>query len=398
MSYTSWEFAGIIRKGWVIMTLILSGVLIACLLLAFMAALKGRSHRVTSSGGALSGNPAQGLIKASFMLKKDPDPATIDPETQAVLKLYPIFRNIPYSPVIEGKWPMSPDAIDKTLKKTIEERIPTPGPIQNSSVRLLNLLKDPESNPSEITSIVSTSPVFSAKILQSVNSAFFSLGRKMTSVGRAITLLGYNNVRSLVLQDAMQGMIPRGPFTTSARYYRIWVHSAIVSACAGYLGKKIFGLSEYDLATMGLLHDIGKYFFTNLDYVPASHQDLPAIVLEEESYGVNHAVLGSIAARNWQLSDPIADAVAYHHHPTFLPPESIPEEYARYSFILCLSDLVGKLLDYSEETKDILPIRDEYFDTWGIKKDLTQLITPVLIKEAHKARFVVESYVNVKPV
>ncbi len=379
------------------MTLILSGVLIACLFLAFMAALKGRSHRVTSGGGVSAG-PAQGLIKASFMLKKEPDPAMMDPETEAVLKLYPVLRNIPYSPVAEGNWPMSPDAVDKTLKKTIQERIPTPGPIRNSSVRLLNLLKDPESNPSEITSIVSTNPVFSAKILQSVNSAFFSLDHKMTSVGRAITLLGYNNVRSLILQDAMQGMIPRRTFANPAGYYRIWVHSAIVSACAGYLGKKIFGLPEYDLATMGLLHDIGKYFFNILDYVPASHQDLPAIVQEEESYGVNHALLGSIAAKNWQLSDPIADAVAYHHHPTFLPPQSIPEEYAKYSFIICLSDLVGKLLDYDQEEKEILPIRDEYFETWGLKNDVARLITPLLIKEAHKARFIVESYVNVKPV
>jgi HD-like signal output (HDOD) protein len=317
-----------------------------------------------------------------------------DPETEAVLKAYPIFRSVPYSPVVEGAWPMSPDRIDGGLKERIEERVSSLGPIKTNSVKLLNLLKDPSSNPGEITAVVSTNPGFSAKILQSANSAYFNLPQKITSVGRAITHLGYNNVRSLVLQDALQGVLPKDSSMDSKTRIKIWVHSAIVSVCAGYLGKKIFTFSEYDLATMGLLHDIGKYFIPDAAEEALIDPNLPLVGREEMSYGMNHATLGSIVVRHWQLSDVISRAIGYHHHPTFLPPETIPGEYVKYSFVICLSDLIGKLLDYDGENSDILPLRDEYYTTFALPKDPAELITQALLKEVEKTRLTVTSYVT----
>ena len=316
-----------------------------------------------------------------------------DPETEAVFKAYPIFANIPYSPVVEGAWPMSPDKVDAGLKARIEERVSSLGPIKTNSVKLLNLLKDPASNPGEITNVVSTNPGFSAKILQSANSAYFNLPQKITSVGRAITHLGYNNVRSLVLQDALQSMLPGDGRIDSGTRMKVWVHSAIVSVCAGYLGKKIFAFSEYDLATMGLLHDIGKYFIPDT----ASDIDaagLPLVGREEMSYGMNHAVMGSIVVRHWQLSDVISRAIGYHHHPTFLPPDTIPGEYVKYSFIICLSDLLGKLLDYDSQDTDILPLREEYYTTFRLPGNPAELVTQALIKEVDKTRLTVKSYIS----
>jgi HD-like signal output (HDOD) protein len=375
------------------MTFVALGFVAVCLLGVLLFVLK-------RGGNNSDASDYKRRIQAQRQRKPPKTPKTVtrsgkeDPETEAVLNAYPIFRAIPYGPVVEGAWPMSPDRIDAGLKERIEERVSSLGPIKTNSVKLLNLLKDPSSDPREITAVVSTNPGFSAKILQSANSAYFNLPQKITSVGRAITHLGYNNVRSLVLQDALQGILPKDNSMNSETRIKIWVHSAIVSVCAGYLGKKIFTFSEYDLATMGLLHDIGKYFIPGALQDAVIDPNLPLVGREEMSYGVNHATLGSVVVRHWQLSEVISRAIGYHHHPTFLPPDTIPGEYVKYSFIICLSDLIGKLLDYDEKDSDILPLRDEYYATFDLPKDPSELITQALIKEVEKTRLTVTSYIS----
>jgi HD-like signal output (HDOD) protein len=375
------------------MTFLALGIAAGCLLGLLLFVLKKRRNDSKPSGrkeGIQAQRPETPPKKAKAVISS----GKRDPETEAVLKAHPIFANIPYAPVVEGAWPMSPDRMDAGLKSKIEERVSSLGPIRTNSIKLLNLLKDPASNPGEITSVVSTNPGFSAKILQAANSAYFNLPQKITSVGRAITHLGYNNVRSLVLQDALQTMLPKDGRMDSETRMKIWVHSAIVSVCAGYLGKKIFTFSEYDLATMGLLHDIGKYFIPDDVHEGVTDPDVPLVGREEMSYGMNHAVLGSIVVRHWQLSDVISRAIGYHHHPTFLPPETIPGEYVKYSFVICLSDLIGKLLDYDGENSDILPLRDEYYATFALPKDPAELITQALLKEVEKTRLTVTSYIT----
>ena len=369
-----------------------AGIFIAFLLVVWLVILKkkvpGRAP-FTKPGAAPIVAGGRGPIS---MWKNDRDASVPDAEAEAVLKLYPILREIPYSPVISGPWPTGPGEIDAGIQKEIADRLSSLGPIHGNSAKLLNLLRDPESNPGEITAIVSTNPVFSAKILESVNSAFFHLPEKMTTVGRAITLLGYNNVRSLVLQDTLHTLLPRRSDPDSHSFVRLWIHSAVVSVCAGYLGKKLFRLPEYDLATVGLLHDLGKYFIHTLPHTTDEPEDLPPVAEEERIYRVNHAALGSILADHWQLPRLISGSIAYHHHPVFLPPETIPREYGAYSFIICLSDLVAKLLDSDGPVNDLFPVREEYFGIFGVKKDVAGLITPALIKEVDKARRTVESY------
>jgi HD-like signal output (HDOD) protein len=396
MGYTLYRFVEKCYEEYqVSLILVLAGIFVTCLLLVFLGARRRERHDRDSRAAARNSG-MRSPIKAVHLLKPHSDSEGNDPEVEAVLRLYPILKGIPYAHIPEGVGPGSPDTLDEATKKMIGERISSFGPLRVNSGRLLNLLRDPESNPGEITTIVSTNPVFSAKLLQAVNSVYFNLPDRITSVGRAITLLGYNNVRSLVLQDTLNRMIP-GDHAPSDSYSTIWTHSAIVSACSGYFGKKAFGFSEYEMATIGLLHDIGKYYMGG--DTPGETPDLsvPLPLREECAYGFNHAVLGSLVAESWRLPPIVSRAIAYHHHPSFLPPESIPEDCLKQSFLICLSDLVARLLEYDNTKGEILPIRLEYFINFEIRKNLAALITPLLIKEAHKARTIVESYGSLAP-
>ena len=317
-----------------------------------------------------------------------------DIQRKMLLDLYPALNKIEYFSVPEGVFPTQARDIDENIRAAIKEKVSSIKPIPANYVKLINLLRNPESNPGEISNIVSTNPVFSARILQTVNSAYFGLNEKVASLGRAITLLGYNNVRALAFQESLGSALPGQQLGDPEAYVNIWMHSAIVSVCAGHLGKKMFQYSEYDLATIGLLHDIGKYFIRSLESREEPDSSLPHIIQEERQYGINHAALGTLIADSWKLSDNIMHGIEYHHYPNFLPPEAIPGPYLKQSFVVCISDLVAKAFGYKGQEDEILPIKDEYFEMFRLSSDLPEIITPVLTKEIEKARLTVESYIK----
>jgi putative nucleotidyltransferase with HDIG domain len=312
----------------------------------------------------------------------------------ALIAAYPAVKEVAYRSIPEGVFPSILRDTDIDVRKAIETKISFIKLIPESSLKLLNLLRNPESEPGEISSIVKTNPVFSAKILQAVNTAYFSFPEKIVSIGRAITLLGYNNVRSLVFQDALNETIPRTS-VASESYIQNWVHSGVVSVCAGYLGKQVLPGPGYDLATIGLLHDIGKYFIQKLEEGQMAAVDLPAVLREEQEHGINHAVLGALITTQWQLSESVAESIEYHHHPAFLPPEALPASCLKQSFVICLSDLISKVLGYAGLDSELLPIKDEYYDRFHLNHDLSTIITPPLLKEIEKTRAAIESYANV---
>jgi HD-like signal output (HDOD) protein len=319
---------------------------------------------------------------------------------------YPVITEITYASVPEGILPKPFNEVDSNFLQTVRERISRVKPISSNSVKLLDLLKNPFSNWNDISAVVSANPIFSAKILQAVNSTYFNLPDTVTSVGRAIILLKYNNVRSLVLEDVLDALTVKNQNNNSDAYVKACVHSAVVSACSGYLSKNIFHTSEYDVATIGLLHDIGKYFIPTLEplsgtlpahplyWLKTLRPRPPLVIREQIEYGMDHPMLGSLLADRWQLSDVIKHSIEYHHYPSFMPPESIPKPYLTQSFVICLSDLICKALGYDTTDDEILPIRPEYFEMFGLGPNPVEIITPALTKEITNAYFTVKAYVD----
>jgi HD-like signal output (HDOD) protein len=371
--------------------LVVSG-LVVCLLLIITVILVARKSARPDPGR----RPARAPNTAAPETSAAAGPVPLynsESQREHILTFYPALKATNYIHFAEGATPTALKDIAADLRKGIEERVALIKPMPTASLTLLNLLRNPESDSREVSSIVLTNPVFSAKILQSVNSAYFGLSEKITSAGRAITLLGYNNVRSLVCQDALSTVVPAARSLDRDAYTKTWIHSAVVSVCAGYLGKQLFQYHGYDLATIGLLHDIGKYFLQDPEVKDGGDESKPTVIREEETQGINHAALGGLIAAGWELSSSISEGIEFHHHPVFLPPDSLPEQIVKQGFVVCLADLISNVLGYSASTGgELLPIREEYYRIFGVNPDLSGIISPLLLKEIEKARLTVDSY------
>ena len=298
-----------------------------------------------------------------------------------------------YSSLDKTVPPKKLEDLDDGLKIKVKKMLDNMPPQPASSIQLANMLRDTQVSAKQIAALVSTNPLISSSILRTVNSSYFGLTTKVTSVGRAITLLGFNNVHSIVMRDTMQAALPASKDKELDETDALWLHSTVVSACSLYLSKNVLPYTEHDMGTIGLFHDIGKYFLASVERGTETELEMPTLVLSMES-DMDHALLGSMLAEHWQMAEIAVKCIEYHHYPTFFPLADIPEPYIKPVFIICLADLICRALGYMGPDMKLLPIRQEFYEKFNLPPDVTKLVNHALLKEIEKARNTVESYLK----
>jgi hypothetical protein len=132
--------------------------------------------------------------------------------------------------------------------------------LSTTAVKVLRTCNEPNTCANDLNRVISLDPVLTGRVLQLINSAYYSLPSKVNSLTRAIILLGLNTVKNLVLSFAVfESFSKRDTFRVfSADDF--WTHSLSVAAAAKLLsiqrGVPLAEREDYFVA--GLMHDIGK--------------------------------------------------------------------------------------------------------------------------------------------
>lgn len=186
--------------------------------------------------------------------------------------------------------------------------------------RLLQELQSENASAASVGNIIAQDVAMTAKILQLVNSAFFGVGDTVTNPQRAVTLLGLNTIKALVLSiqvfSEYQGYAHL-PISIEA----IWKHSMLVSNAAFKIAKSL-GLSageQENARVAGILHDIGKLLLLKIPGFfqtvrPDKNGEIP-VVEEYKVLGTSHAEMGAYLLGIWGLPTPIVEAIMFHHRP-----------------------------------------------------------------------------------
>lgn len=189
-------------------------------------------------------------------------------------------------------------------------------------MKLLQELNSPNVSFKRVGDIISRDVSMAAKVLQLVNSAFFGIPQKISSPHQAVTLLGLNLIRSLVLYVKIFS-IHEEHGKQEVLLDAIWRHSLKVSALAKEIAVVESAGQETieDSFVAGLLHDMGKLLLLKK---PNYHQQVLKLIKEKECryfeaehslLGASHAEVGAYLLGLWALPDNIVGAVAYHHMP-----------------------------------------------------------------------------------
>ncbi len=202
---------------------------------------------------------------------------------------------------------------------TAVERMPA---FPQSVQKILDLTRDINCLPKDLVTVIEKDPVMTMKILKIINSAYYSLPAKITSVNQSVVYLGLNTIKNLALSIAAVGMLPR--FNTSGfDIQRYLLHSLTTAAVARQVAVQYARgqLDPSDAYIAGLLHDFGKAVFAQFlahdfhDALATSRErGIPLHQAELEVIGADHALVGSMLATKWQFPQHLIACIRDHHN------------------------------------------------------------------------------------
>jgi len=186
---------------------------------------------------------------------------------------------------------------------------------------ILSEIQAPNASFKRVGELIARDVSLSAKMLQIVNSAFFGLPRRIADIAEAVSLLGFDTVKGLVLSVKVFSQFEVGRIP--ARWLEeLWRHSSQVGLFARgiALSEKLPRRSLDEAFTAGLLHDVGKLIFAQ-NFPDAAVEMIAAAAtrplweVESERFGVSHAELGAYLLSLWGIGEEVVAALAHHHRP-----------------------------------------------------------------------------------
>jgi len=219
--------------------------------------------------------------------------------------------------------------------------------ISPSANHLLQVANQEGHGLPDIVNIVKCDAALTAHILKVVNSAALARGREITSLDRAIAIMGEDMIMGIAISDAADRLFQTDLQGYAANRGDLWRHDLRTAIAA----KKITPFSRQpvnaDLAfTGGLLHDLGKAIISDFlkgtiaEIVTAIETgrfaDYPAA--EREELGVDHCDIGFELATAWGLPEPLQNVIRHHHHPL-----EAAEKFRPLCYVVHLGDLIAMM-------------------------------------------------------
>jgi putative nucleotidyltransferase with HDIG domain len=205
---------------------------------------------------------------------------------------------------------------ENSITKILKANLP---PLPGSVFRILELLRDVNVTNAALATAVGYDPLLAARLLRLANSTYYSRQNNVTTISRAIDTIG-----TKALYDAVMLGVAANTFSkeieNSAIGRAIWEHSLAVAILARKLTDVLQMRGAENAFICGLLHDIGKLILLKSDpegyrSISEGNDDDEMMKAEDEYFGVNHAEVGALLIKRWNLPEAISSVVLYHHEP-----------------------------------------------------------------------------------
>lgn len=187
--------------------------------------------------------------------------------------------------------------------------------------QLITLTSREDTTLADIASLVAQDISISAKILKVSNSAFYSFPQQIGSIKQAVSILGINAVRSLVLSFSfltIKGSKQKSHFD----FKKFWERSLASAVASRLILENVKGADTEQIFISGLLQNLGELILAKV--LPEKYDQVLAAVLdnqydllaaEEAVFGMNHTVVGTEIAKSWGFPAILVEPILYHHAP-----------------------------------------------------------------------------------
>ena len=186
-----------------------------------------------------------------------------------------------------------------------------------TAMQLMQSVSDDEVSPDRIARLIAADAGLVAQLLRIVNSPYYGLPQRCSTVATAIAVLGLDRVRRTVLAAVTQR--PLMAYLHDTRLVQsFWRHQLLCAALSRHLALQN-GLDSEMAYTAGLMHEVGRLailirhpHLTNVLLAAQDGDDRLALRNERSHFGFDHAEVGGALLARWGLPPAIVRATAEH--------------------------------------------------------------------------------------
>jgi putative nucleotidyltransferase with HDIG domain len=199
--------------------------------------------------------------------------------------------------------------------------------IPDVASKIINMVGDPEVDFKLVAKEISKDQAITTNLLKLCNSAYFSKGKEITSLDRAIATLGIKEVKDVVFLVATKSSLNKIIIGYDLAKGMLWEHGLAVAMLSKKIAMMKNQKANADIAfTGGIIHDVGKTVLAI--FVQSTFKDIMALVeskgisfieAEKEIMGFDHQEIGEIVLNKWKFPDILKMIVRYHHQPNLAP-------------------------------------------------------------------------------
>jgi putative nucleotidyltransferase with HDIG domain len=236
--------------------------------------------------------------------------------------------------------------------------------------QVMDVTANPESSAHDLMKAVLPDQSMCATILKIANSAFFGLPREVSSIEKAVMVLGFDEIKNIVLGKAVFNSFKELNDTNKNDVEKLWEHSFTCGLAAKVIAERI-RVSPSQLFIAGLIHDIGKLAMLITFPKLYSHflQEMEEnwrdnCEKESENFFITHDEVAERILNKWLFPRSLVNAVGYHHRPEG------GEDVKLFASIVQISDMISHITSNSHTFSTsnyrslLLSIKPDLFDMW----------------------------------
>ncbi len=210
--------------------------------------------------------------------------------------------------------------LEKTVNQIIHIEKEKPQILPPIAVKLLKLTNDESTSIADLSKIIETESFLSIEVLRLVNSAYYQLPHKISSIKRAVTILGFSLIRQIALNLLFLKKVIRHKNKAEFNQILYWQHSLFVAVLSKFIAIDIKHSEPDLLYTAGLFHDFGKVVLENYGKLSYSEflscfekSDNHSLLNEHNFFGITHAEVGAVFCAQAGLPISTCSIILNHH-------------------------------------------------------------------------------------
>jgi len=195
--------------------------------------------------------------------------------------------------------------------------------------QLVDALGDEQTTPAKLEWLIDSDQALASKVLSLANSAYYGVSQKVTTISRAIVVIGFQELELLALGAGLAEIFDLKKVPPGFDGEELWIHCLAVS----WMARELAASAKYpvpgEIMVAGLLHDLGKLVLSThlteefAEVLELTGRGTPYFEAEEVC-GLKHTTVGYWLAARWDLPQVHVSVIRDHHAPRGADPYYVP--------------------------------------------------------------------------